>query len=59
MSLQILFDNWQKAKRNSKTAYDNWHRTSTELSKYGSGAKPYKLVKQVKAYHKQYDNLKI
>ena len=56
--MQILFDNWQKAKRNSKSAYNKWQEKRTELSRYGNRPTPYQLVKQVKAYHKRYDNLK-
>ncbi|CAG8533490.1 6210_t:CDS:1 [Scutellospora calospora] len=57
MSLQILYDNWQKAKRNTSSALKQWNEKNIELSKY-THAKPYKLVKQVKAYHKHYDNMK-
>ncbi|CAG8444645.1 6277_t:CDS:1 [Scutellospora calospora] len=57
MSEQILYDNWQKAKRSTEQAKQKWNKKRTELLNYGA-AKPYNLVQQVKACKKQYDNLK-
>jgi hypothetical protein len=57
MSEQILYDNWQKSKRNSESALKKWNEKRTELLRYGN-ATPYQLVKQVKAYREQYYNLK-
>ncbi|CAG8487970.1 6458_t:CDS:1, partial [Scutellospora calospora] len=44
-------------KRKSESLYRTWYQKSVELSKYGS-VKLYKLLQQVKSYHKQYDNVK-
>ncbi|CAG8607558.1 2716_t:CDS:1, partial [Scutellospora calospora] len=57
MSEQILYNNWQKAKRDSESVYNKWRNKQNQISKYG-GAIPYNLIQQKKAYKKQYDNLK-